>query len=55
MHRELNDNLVGPLRSMEGPPETREWTPSWWHGDEDASQSSMMAARSLTRRRKRLS
>jgi hypothetical protein len=52
-HKEINSQLVGPLLSMEDKPEKREWTPSWWHGDEEASHSSILAAQSLTKNRKR--
>jgi hypothetical protein len=52
-HKEINEQLLGSLKTLEGYNEPKEWTPSWWHGDEDASYSSMMAARSLTKKRKR--
>lgn len=52
-HRKINDQLVGPLRTTGEIVIEKEWMPSWWHGDEEASQSSLDATRTLTRRRKR--
>lgn len=43
--RQLFHELTGPLRTM-GPPIPEEDlnAPAWWHGDEEAYESSMAAA-----------
>ncbi len=41
-HDKLHQELTGPLRTM-GPPMSKEEleAPAWWHGDEEAFESSM--------------
>lgn len=54
--RKIEDELSGPLRiaSSDGKPgiqDTDPGAPSWWHGDEDAAQSSIAAMGLLRKRR----
>jgi hypothetical protein len=51
--RRLLDELTGRFTTT-GPPVPREdeGAPAWWHGDEEAYESSMLAAHTLGRRRR---
>lgn len=49
--RQLLDELTGPFRTMGGTiAPGDEGAPAWWHGDEDAYESTMAAMGGLRRR-----
>jgi len=45
--RRLEDELIGPPTTAPGTHPREPWAPAWWHGDEDATASSMAAMRAL--------
>lgn len=56
-HDEINRELLGPLHAVRvvrdprtGEPQPHVTPPSWWHGDEDATRSSLDAALALRHR-----
>lgn len=53
----LYDELHGPFRTMDvvkdEPVAAADQPPAWWHGDEDAYESAMVATATLGRRRRR--
>lgn len=51
--RRLYDELTGPLRTMGPQPKPGdENAPAWWHGEEEAYESTMAAVGALPRRRR---
>jgi len=47
----LRQELWGPLRTMGGGSDDPEHAPAWWHGDEDAYETSQAAMMRMPQRR----